>query len=90
MKKHLCAAHSGFIRQACHRTQVGQDMNEFDDMGSDEGSHLGPKPDKGAVVHSSPGEADFDGLPGDQLPTRESVKRKFNDSAPAPPPQSAE
>jgi hypothetical protein len=60
-------------------------MLGFDDMGRDEGREPGPKPGKGAVVHPCSGEADFDGLPGDELPPREAVKRKLNVDAPAPP-----
>lgn len=65
-------------------------MKDFDEMGRDEGKHLGPKPGKGAVVYHSTGEADFDGLPGDQLPPREAVKRKLKENAPAPPELSAD
>ena len=54
-------------------------------MGRAEGRQTGPRPGKGAVLHHSSGEADFDGLPGDELPSRESVKRKLNEDAPAPP-----
>jgi hypothetical protein len=60
-------------------------MAGTDDMGRDEGRELGPKPGRGAVVHHCPGEADFDGLPGDELPPRDAVKRKLNEDAPAPP-----
>jgi hypothetical protein len=60
-------------------------MLYFDDMGRAEGRHLGPKPGKGAVVHHFSGEADFDGLPGDELASREAVKRKLKEDAPAPP-----
>jgi len=60
-------------------------MMDFDDIGRAEGRQLGPKPGKGAVLHYSSGEADFDGLPGDELPSRELVKRKLNEDAPAPP-----
>lgn len=56
-------------------------MLDFDDMGQDEGLQVGPKPGNGAVVHHSSGEADFDGLPGDELPSREAVKRKLNEDA---------
>ena len=42
------------------------------------------------MVHFCSGEADFDGLPGDQLPSREAVKRKLNEDAPAPPERSAD
>lgn len=62
----------------------------FDDMGRAEGRHLGPEPGKGAVLHHSSGEADFDGLPGDQLPLREAVKRKLTEDAPAPQARSAD
>ena len=60
-------------------------MLDFDDMGRDEGRELGPEPGKGAVVHHSTGEADFDGLPGDELPPPEAVRRKLGEDAPAPP-----
>ena len=60
-------------------------MRKFDDMGRDEGAHPGPRPGNGAVIHHVSGEADFDGLPGDVLPSREAVKRKLNEDAPAPP-----
>lgn len=61
-----------------------------DDMGRDEGKGLGPEPGKGAVIHHSSGEADFDGLPGDELPTREAVRRELGEDAPAPPEKSAD
>jgi hypothetical protein len=48
-------------------------MLDFDDLGRDEVRPLGPKPGKGAVVHHSSREADFDGPPGDELPPREAV-----------------
>ena len=60
-------------------------MLNFDDFGRDEGWHVGPRPGNGAVLHYSSGEADFDGLPGNVLPTWESVKRKLWEDAPAPP-----
>ena len=60
-------------------------MLDLDDLGWDEWSELGPRPGEGAVVHHCSGEADFDGLPGDELPPREAVKRKLNEDAPAPP-----
>lgn len=65
-------------------------MLDFDDMGRGEGKHTGPKPGKGAVLYYSSGEADFDGLPGDELPRREAVKRKLKEDAPAPPERSAD
>ena len=65
-------------------------MLYLDAMGSSEGSYLGPKPGEGAVIFHCSGEADFDGLPGDKLPPRESVKRKLNEDAPAPPERSAD
>jgi hypothetical protein len=65
-------------------------MLDLDDMGWDEWRELGPKPGKGAVVHHCSGEADFDGLPGNELPPREAVKRKLNEDAPAPPERSAD
>jgi hypothetical protein len=60
-------------------------MLEFDDFGLVESRPPGPKPGKGAVVYHCSGEADFDGLPGDELPSLESVKRKLNEEAPFPP-----
>jgi hypothetical protein len=59
-------------------------MLDFDDLGRDEVRPLGPRPGKGAVLHQSSGEADFDGLPGDELPPREAVKRKLAEDASAP------
>lgn len=59
-------------------------MLDFDDMGRAEGTKTGPLPGKGAVLHDCSGEADFDGLPGDELPPREAVKRKLAEDAPAP------
>jgi hypothetical protein len=59
-------------------------MLDLDDLGRAEGRELGPRPGKGKVVHHSPGEADFDGLPGDELPPLEAVKRKLNEDATAP------
>jgi hypothetical protein len=56
-----------------------------DAMGRSEGTHPGPKPGEGAVVTHSSGEADFDGLPGDQLPSLECVQRKLQEDAPTPP-----
>lgn len=60
-------------------------MLDFGDIGRSEGSRTGPKPGHGAVLHHCPGEADFDGLPGDELSSREAVKRKLKEDAPAPP-----
>lgn len=60
-------------------------MLDFDDLGRAEGRPLGPRPGKGAVIHQLSGEADFDGLPGNELPPREAVKRKLVEDAPAPP-----
>ena len=65
-------------------------MQSFDEMGRDEGMTRGPWPGKGAVVHNLSGEADFDGLSGDELPPREAVIRKLNEDAPAPPERSAD
>ena len=65
-------------------------MLDFDDFGRAEGRQVGPKPGKGAVLHHSSGEADFDGLPGDELPPREAVKRKLKEDAPAPPDRSVD
>ena len=50
----------------------------------------GPRPGEGAVLYHASGEADFDGLPGNELPTREAVMRKLNEDAPAPPERSAD
>lgn len=50
-------------------------MNGLDEIGREEGVHLGPEPGKGAVIHSSTGEADFDGLPGDALPPKKDIQR---------------
>lgn len=65
-------------------------MLNVDNLGRSEGDKRGPKPGDGAVVHHSNGEADFDGLPGDSLPPRETVKRKLSEDAPAPPKKSAD
>jgi len=65
-------------------------MLDFDDIGRAEGRQLGPKPGSGAVIHHSTGEADFDGLPGDELPPREAVKRKLREDALAPSESSAD
>ena len=65
-------------------------MPDFDDLGGSEGRQLGPRPGKGAVLHYSSGEADFDGLPGDTLPPREAVMRKLREDAPAPTGRSAD
>jgi len=65
-------------------------MLHFDDLGRAEGRRLGPKPGKGAVLYHSSGEADFDGLPGNELPSREAVKRKLKEDAPAPTERSAD
>jgi hypothetical protein len=61
-----------------------------DEMGRDEGDKLGPEPGKGAVVHNLSGEADFDGLPGDVLPPKESVKKKLGEESPTPPKKDAD
>jgi hypothetical protein len=37
-------------------------------IGVSSGEERGPQPGDGAVIHHSSGEADFDGLPGDELP----------------------
>ena len=65
-------------------------MLGFDDIGRGEGRRSGPRPGNGAVVHHSSGEADFDGLPGDELPPREAVKRKLREDAAAPSEMSAD
>ena len=65
-------------------------MLDFEDIGRAEGRVRGPRPGMGAVLHHSSGEADFDGLPGDELPTREAVRRKLREDAPAPPEGSAD
>jgi len=59
-------------------------MLEFDDIGRAEGGELGPRPGMGAMLYHFSGEADFDGLPGDELPTREAVRRKLREDASAP------
>jgi hypothetical protein len=64
-------------------------MLDLDNLGRAEGRELGPRPGKGAVVYHCSGEADFDGLPGDEVPPREVVKRKLTEDAPAPPDMSA-
>jgi hypothetical protein len=65
-------------------------MRGIDELGRAEGDDLGPEPGKGRVVHQSSGEADFAGLPGDALPTREAVRRKLDEDAPAPPERSGD
>jgi hypothetical protein len=65
-------------------------MSGIDDLGRDEGRELGPEPGKGKVVHHSPGEADFDGLPGDELPPWDAVRRKLKEDAAAPAEESAD
>jgi hypothetical protein len=65
-------------------------MLELDDLGGADGTHLGPRPGYGAVIHQCSGEADFDGLPGDTLPPRDLVKRKLAEDAPAPPASSVD
>lgn len=70
--------------------ETGGAVLDLDDLGRDEGGRLGPRPGKGAVLHQSSGEADFDGLPGDELPGREAVKRKLTEDSPAPPERSAD
>ena len=59
-------------------------MLYFDDLGRAEGSVLGPRPGNGAVLHECSAEADFDGLPGNELASREAIQRKLNEGAPAP------
>jgi hypothetical protein len=61
-----------------------------DDMGRDEGDERGPEAGKGAVVHDQSGEADFDGLAGDQLPPQKAVKKKLDEERHAPPDQNAD
>jgi hypothetical protein len=46
----------------------------------------GPEPGDGAVIHHSSGEADFDGLPGDELPPIKDADR----DQPYPPKRSAD
>jgi hypothetical protein len=53
-----------------------------DQIGREEGPLPGPEPGKGAVVHHSSGESDFDGLSGDELPPR-----KAEESWQQPPPE---
>jgi hypothetical protein len=60
-----------------------------DDMGRDEGDETGPEPGKGAVMHHSSGEADFDGLPGDALPPKKDAREGHpGGDRPAPPEES--
>ena len=40
----------------------------FGGVGLSSGEERGPKAGEGAVIHSSSGEADFDGASGDDLP----------------------
>jgi hypothetical protein len=61
-------------------------MYSPDQMGRDEGPNLGPEPGKGAVIHHASGEADFDGLSGDELPPRKNVEQ----NQPFPPEKSAD
>jgi hypothetical protein len=56
-------------------------MTGPDELGRSEGDHLGPEPGKGKVIHTTTGEADFDGLPGDELPPKKDVQ----ESQPYPP-----
>jgi len=65
-------------------------MAGIGDVVRDEGDDEGPRPGAGRVIHQSSGEADFDGLPGDELPPREAVRRKLDEDAPAPPERSAD
>lgn len=50
-------------------------MTGPDPMGRSEGANRGPEPGDGAVLHSSTGEEDFDGLPGDVLPPKKDPGR---------------
>jgi hypothetical protein len=59
-------------------------MPGIDDLGRDEGTDLGPEPGRGKVIHDSSGEADFDGLPGDELPPREAVRWSMMYTHPSP------
>ena len=61
-------------------------MAAIDEMGRDEGDERGPEAGKGAVIHESSGEADFDGLAGDTLPPRKDEQR----GRVAPPDRSAD
>ena len=51
----------------------------FRGLGSSEGSHSGPRPGQGAVVHHSSGNADFDGRQESDArsPKRSSDSRLF-------------
>lgn len=57
-----------------------------DPLGRSEGPKVGPEPGNGAVVHSSTGEEDFDGLPGDVLPPKRDPVR----DEPYPPDKAAD
>jgi hypothetical protein len=61
-------------------------LPDSDEMGADEGDRRGPEPGKGAVIHHSSGEADFDGLPGDALPPRKDPENDL----PYPPERAAD
>jgi hypothetical protein len=55
-------------------------------VGRSSGDDRGPAPGDGAVIHHSSGEADFDGLPGDELPPIKDADR----DQPYPPKRSAD
>jgi hypothetical protein len=50
-------------------------MTGLEEIERSEGDNLGPDPGKGAVIHSSMGEADFDALPGGALPPKKDVQK---------------
>jgi hypothetical protein len=55
-------------------------------VGLSSGGERGPEPGDGAVIHHSSGEADFDGLPGDELRPVKDAER----DQPYPPKRSAD
>ena len=49
-------------------------------IGRSSGDNRGPDPGDGAVIHHSSGEADFDGLPGNELPPIKRTERDLSSS----------
>jgi hypothetical protein len=55
---------------------IGEFLTRFlGRAGRSSGDNRGPEPGDGAVIHHSSGEADFDGLSGDELPPVKDSKR---------------